>query len=190
MLRSPNSRRADGPSRSRQRARILALLCLLPAAFLLFPPAEPVDANGGTLRVANEPVGDYLVSVFTDPTPVRTDSIDVSALVLMSDEPGLAEGIRVQIQTRGLEGQGDPVRLEATREQADDPRYHAAKFGLGAPGLWEIDVAVDGPRGSGSVSFEITAREIGFWGSPLFLSLLALLPLALIALWILRDREE
>ena len=45
------------------------------------------------------------------------------------------------------------VVLPCTREQAQDPRYYAAKFALGSVGEWEILVRVRGPEGEGEVSF-------------------------------------
>jgi hypothetical protein len=146
-------------------------------------------ANGGTLRLANVAMGEYRVSVFTDPTPVRPDSLDVSVLVMREGVPGVAEDVRVMIRTRALEGQGPEEVRQATREQADDPRYYAAKFGLGAEGEWEITVAVSGPGGEGEASFQLRARERGLLGHPLVLAGLALLPLVGVALWIFRQEE-
>lgn len=158
----------------------LALLLTAPAALL---------GNGGTLRLANVAMGDYLVSVFTDPTPVRPDSLDVSVLVLREGRPGLAEDVEVRVRARSLDHPGPEVVRAATREQADDPRYHAAKFALGHEGRWSITVGVSGEHGSGSASFEVRAREVGLLRHPLVLSLLALLPLGVMGWWVLREEE-
>ena len=158
-------------------------------AILLLFGASVAWANGGTLRLANVAMGEYRVSVFTDPTPVRPDSLDVSVLVMREGVPGVAEDVRVIIGTRALEGPGPEEVREATREQADDPRYYAAKFGLGAEGEWEVTVAVSGPGGEGDASFQLRARERGLLGHPLVLAGLALLPLIGVALWIFRQEE-
>jgi hypothetical protein len=162
---------------------------LLPAALLtlflgtsLLP--EGAEANGGTLRLSNVPMGAYLVSAFTDPTPIRPDSMDVSILAVMAASGEVAEGLSIRIRTRHLEGMAPDEEQVATREQADDPRYYAAKFGLGAEGPWELTVHVQGPQGSGEASFQVTAREAGILGNPLFLILLALLPLLGVGGWI------
>jgi hypothetical protein len=157
------------------------------AAAVLTLPAQ-VLANGGTLRLANVPMGEYRVSVFTDPTPVRPDSLDVSVLVLGGGREGLAEGVRVMITASPLDHPGPELRLEATRDQADDPRYHAAKFALGHEGRWRITVAVQGELGGGAADFELRARDRGLLGHPLVLSLLALLPLAALGWWLLTPR--
>jgi hypothetical protein len=136
------------------------------ALVLACRPPSPALANGGTLRLANVPMGAYLVSVFTDPTPVRPDSLDVSVLVVMRGLGGGGEGLDVRLRTRHLEGLRPEEERPATREQADDPRYYAAKFGLGAEGPWEIQVTVRGPEGSGEASFEVRARDRGLLGNP------------------------
>lgn len=155
-------------------------------------------ANGGTLRLANVVMGEYRVSVFTDPTPVRPDSLDVSVLVLREDVEGVPEDLDVTVRTELLEpaggsdggtggaGTGAEER-RATREEADDPRYYAAKFALGAEGAWRITVAVRGDAGEGEAGFEVDARERGLLGHPLAITLLALLPLVAAAWWVLRE---
>lgn len=163
---------------------------LVAVALLLLFSASAAFANGGTLRLANVVMGEYRISVFTDPTPVRPDSLDVSVLVMREGALGVAEDVHVTIRTRGLEDQGPEDVREATREQADDPRYYAAKFGLGAEGAWEIVVQVAGPAGEGEASFQVRARDRGLLGHPLVLTGLALLPLIGVALWIFRKEEE
>ncbi|TVP47092.1 MAG: hypothetical protein EA350_06000 [Gemmatimonadales bacterium] len=150
------------------------------------PIAGPVEAlaNGGTLRLANVPMGAYLVSVFTDPTPVRPDSLDVSVLVVNRTGGEVVDGLDVRVRTRHLGGAVADDERRATREQADDPRYYAAKFGLGAEGEWEIRVVVEGPEGSGDAGFQVRARDRGLLGHPLVLVVLALLPLVLVGGWI------
>lgn len=180
-----------------------ATLAALSALWLSFP--EAARANGGTLRLASVPMGEYRVSVFTDPTPVRPDSLDVSVLILQEGVLGVPDGVRVTVRARLLEAHGEHAGepggehgaalprdhvLAATREQADDPRYYAAKFELGAEGRWEITVAVDGPDGTGEASFELRARERGLLGHPLVLVTLALLPLAGAAWWVLREEDS
>ena len=186
--------RASNPYPTRPLTAVLAVALLLAIPGTLL-------ANGGTLRLANVPMGDYLVSVFTDPTPVRPDSLDVSVLIFQDEVEGVPDGVGVTIRTELLElhaddGEWPDARpgmgetLQATREQADDPRYYAAKFALGAPGRWLISVEVDGEGGHGEASFEVTAREPGLLGHPLVISFLALLPLGLAAWWIMKGEDE
>jgi hypothetical protein len=178
-------------SRSRGLAASSALLVLLALSFVqhaVTPP--PAQANGGTLRLANVPMGAYLVSVFTDPTPVRPDSLDVSVLIVSGASGEVVEGLDVRVRTRHLEGVRPEEERPATREEADDPRYYAAKFALAAEGEWEIRVSVQGPEGSGEAAFQLRARDRGLLGSPLVLIFLALLPLLVVGAWIARQSGE
>ncbi len=141
-------------------------------------------------------MGEYRVSVFTDPTPVRPDSLDVSVLIIREGHEGVPAGLDVRVLVELLEHAGDhahgaalppPGEYRATREQADDPRYYATKFALGAEGRWRITVSVRGDAGEGEASFEVRARERGLLGHPLVLAGLALLPLVLAAIWLRRE---
>ncbi len=207
--------RARGQSRARLLPPGLAAAPLLLLASALLLPGILL-ANGGTLRLANVPMGEYRVSAFTDPTPVRPDSLDVSLLIVHARTGEVVDGLDVRVRTRLLEprhgghaagenaaeghganghGAADPgaaprpgagEERRATREEADDPRYYATKFGLGAEGRWELTVVVEGPQGSGEASFEVTARELGLFGNPLVLVLLALFPLLVVGGWLAR----
>ncbi len=176
----------------------VSVLFLLSVSTLVAMPTM-LWANGGTLRLANIAMGEYRVSVFTDPTPVRPDSLDVSVLVLQVGELGVPEGLDITIRTELIEYRGEhhaehpleahTTSLRATREAADDPRYYAAKFPLGAAGVWKVTIELRGEHGDGDASFEITARERGLLGHPLVLLFLGLLPLAGAAWWIQRSEE-
>ncbi|MFH1762692.1 MAG: hypothetical protein ABIF09_00745 [Gemmatimonadota bacterium] len=151
--------------------------------------AGPVDlqADGGTLRAANVPMGAYRVSVFTDPTPVGPDSIDVSVLVTFERGRGVATGLEIEVVGRRVDGTGEEIRHPATRDQAIDPRYYAAKFALGSEGLWELRVRVKGPEGEGETGFQLSVREPGLLGNPYLILTAALLPLLLVGWWLKRS---
>lgn len=170
-----------------KRVRLLAILGVLALPGLLL-------ANGGTLRVADAPVGAYRVSVYTEPTPPRPDSVDVSVLVVREGDPTPVRGLEIAVRATPLEGPGGgPAEaavstrtVPATRDQADDPRYYAAKFAPGRVGSWRFEVDVRGPEGEGTVPFEIRVREPGLLDRPWVVVGLALVPLALLAFWLLR----
>ena len=162
-------------------------MALLTFALLLLVPATTL-ANGGRLRVAEAPVGDSRVSVFTSPTPVPPDTLDVSVLVMEVGRSEPVEGLDVRVALTPI-GHTAPSQTErATKEAADDPRYYAAEFHLGGAGLWDVAVYVAGPGGEGEVSFRIEAAEWGPLQNPLVVLVLSLLPLALLAWWLLRRR--
>ena len=143
-------------------------------------------ANGGTLRFLGI-LDPWEVAVFTDPTPVRPDSLDVSVLVTLPGNPRPVDGLEVAVAIR--QPDGEEVRQPATREEADDPRYYAAKFrGMGA-GEVEVTVIVTGPEGGGgTATFTVEAREPGALEHPAVLFLMALVPLAGVTWWLRRGR--
>lgn len=160
----------------------------LHGAFLLALLLTPglLLANGGTLRFLGL-LDPWEVAVFTDPTPVRPDSLDVSVLVTLPGNPRPVDGLEVAVALR--QPDGSEVRRAASREAADDPRYYAAKFaGIGA-GEVEVTVTVAGPEGGGgTATFSVEAREPGPLEHPAVLFLLALVPLAGVAWWLRRSR--
>lgn len=157
---------------------LLALLALLPGN---------ARGDGGTLRIADLPVGEYRVTVFTAPSPLRPDSIDVSFLITEADRRGnwlfVAEGVEVWVEVEPVGGGTAPVRYPATREQADEPRFYAAKFSLESPGDWVIRFHVRGPGGEGEGDFQVKVTPAGVLDHPLVLLGAALLPLLLVGLW-------
>ena len=158
------------------------------AAFLgaLASAAGPLAADGGTLRVANVPMGAYRVNVFTDPTPITPDSIDVSILATFERGRGVARGLEIEVECRRVDGEGAPIRRLATREQATDPRYYSAKFSPGSVGEWEVRVRIEGPEGEGEVSFRVRVQEPGPLSNPYLILLAAFLPLVLVGWWLKR----
>jgi len=154
-------------------------------AFLLSPAL--LLANGGTLRFFGL-VGPYQVAVFTDPTPVRPDSTDVSLLVTEPGELVTVDDLTIRIRVEGMDHHPrEPQEVRATRDQAEDPRYYAAKFHLAGPGEWRVLVELRDRQGEGGeLEFTLTAREAGVLDHPAVLFLLALLPLALVGWWLRR----
>jgi len=181
---------ADRRARVAHRAGVpvgplaLALLGISILLALLSVSYAPLQADGGTLRVANVPMGAYRVNVFTDPTPIPPDTIDVSVLVTFERGRGVAVGLDIEVLCRRLDGTGEELRHPATREQAEDPRYYAAKFALGTIGDWEIRVRIEGPEGEGETSFEVEVQEPGFFSNPYLILTAALLPLLLVGWWL------
>ena len=161
------------------------LVRLLLGSLLLTVP-DPLQADGGTLRAANVPIGAYRVNVFTDPTPISPDFIDVSVLVTFEGIRGVVTGLEIEVVGRRVDETGGEIRHPATRDQAEDPRYYAAKFPLGSEGLWELRVRVRGPEGEGEIVFQVMVQEPGLLGNSYLILTVALLPLLLMGWWLKR----
>jgi hypothetical protein len=164
--------------------RAAAAAALFVAAAVLAPP---LWANGGTVRISRSEIGPYLVSVFTSPTPLRTGELDVSVLVQdaaresVLDVPVMVEAVPLGVET-------DRIIHEATRQQATNKLFKAAKFDIPAEGRWEVRVQVGGAEG-GAVSFQAEFTSPTLLDRPYLLAALILLPLALLG-WLLLGRDE
>jgi hypothetical protein len=128
------------------KGRICCSLVLLLAAW----PAG-ARGDGGTVRLS-ERVGEYQVTVFTSPTPLRAGAVDVSVLVL--DAAGEPADVEVVVR---LSRPGTALRRRATTEAATNKLLRAAVFDLPDAGRWQVTVSVEGPRGRGERSFEVEA---------------------------------
>ena len=163
----------------------------------------PAFANGGIVRISNEPVGPWLVTVYSSPTPLRTGEVDISTLVL--DSAGQIVDVPITVDAAPIGFVAEAVHSPADRRQATNKLFKAAKFDIGVPGRWEFRIrigsAVDaeqpdqaaGPEGDtspgGAVSFEAVVTKSTILDRPLLLATLVLMPLLVLG-WFLLWREE
>ncbi len=146
------------------------------AALLL--SVSPVWANGGTVRVAEQPVGPYFITVYTSPSPFRAGPVDVSAYV--ADAQGnRVDDSQVTMITEPLGHTAQGGSYPATRDQADIKDFYSGKFNLPAPGRWRMTVDVQGPQGGGATAFELEAESASLIGTPFLIALLLLVPLGI-----------
>lgn len=170
--------------------RAAALLLLLPLCLVV--PATPLLGNGGTVRVSNAPVGPYTVTIYTSPTPLRTGEVDVSVLAQDSAGAVLTPVVVVDARPVSLDPDLDadvetgPVRQRATRAQATNKLFQAAKFDLEAPGEWAFTVSV---AEAGSLSFQAEVARSTLLDRPYLLAALVLLPLLVLG-WLALGRGE
>src|SRR5512133_2858159 len=75
--------------------------------------AAPVLANGGTVQLSNVRAGPYLVSVFTNPNPIRVGSVDVSVLVQQPGIPDVVEDAFVMVKVDPVDHAGMGETFEA-----------------------------------------------------------------------------
>ncbi len=133
---------------------IFVSLCV-PLLFLIPLLAQ---AHGiGTPQLLNVPSGPYLLSVWTDPDPLRADEAHVVVAVL---EPATREpivtGVEVTVRLEPQSGDGEAVSVTASTDETNRLFYAAEFNDRVAPGRWRVGVAVAGERGAGDeVTFEI-----------------------------------
>ena len=147
--------------------------------------------GGGTPRLTAEPVGPYSLFAWTEPEPMRAGDVHVT-LAVTTPPPADAvvnndvvnnlleqpiDGAEAVVTFRPADG-GAPVQL-AAQPGTLNAFYLEADTRLPAAGRWTIEVAVTGPDGAGTASFDVDvlpARGINRWlifgGLGLFLALL------------------
>jgi len=116
----------------------------------------PACADGGSVRLS-ERKGGYRVTVFTAPSPFRAGPVDISVLVQDAVTGQPLPQARVTVRMTRI---GQPtLEYAATQEVATNKLLHAAQFELPAPGRWELEVQVEGSRGSAVVACDAEAAE-------------------------------
>lgn len=140
-----------------QAARFAVLLSL---GLLILSVGRVLGHGIGTPQQLNVPSGPYLLSIWTDPEPLRVNNTHVTVAVMNSEtrEPILT-GVQVTVQLQP-QPSVDPSTGRTAMASPDDTvnkLFYAAIFDdLPAPGLWQATVLVSGPAGPGEeVLFEV-----------------------------------
>jgi hypothetical protein len=137
------------------KLRAISVSLCLPLLFIIVLVAH---AHGtGTPQLLNAPAGPYLLSVWTDPDPLRADEAHVVVAVVEPDtQEFIVSDVAVTVRLRSL---ADPtVELVAAAASDDTNRLlFAAEFNdQVTPGRWHVGVSAAGARGaSDEVTFEI-----------------------------------
>lgn len=153
------------------------ILCGL--ALLYVMAVHPAFANGGQIRVSNEPAGPYVITVFTSPSPFRAGPVDISVFVAEGQDLVAVQNAQVTITTEPIDHRAPGGSYPATHDQATNKQFYAAKFTLPSDGRWRIVVEVGGALGRGSTSFEVEAGAASALSTPVLVVLLALVPLGI-----------
>jgi hypothetical protein len=131
----------------------LALEWLLPVAW-----CAHARADGGTVRLV-EQHGDYQVSVFTAPNPLRAGPVDLSVLVqdTATGQPVPDAQITVTLTAPGRPDTS--IRAPATTEAATNKLFRAALVELPHPGEWHVQVTTTTARAAVQSRFTMVAGE-------------------------------
>jgi hypothetical protein len=133
-------------------------VCWLLCSSFILHPSSFLMADGGTVRLSGRQ-GDYQITVFTAPTPLRAGPVDVSVLVQDARTGQRLPQARVTVRA-APRGRSHPVLVQpATSEAATNKLFRAAVFELPEPGWWEVEVAIEGGHGPARVRFEVEAAE-------------------------------
>jgi hypothetical protein len=132
---------------------------LLLLAAVLLHPCGVLHADGGVVRLS-ERQGDYRITVFTSPTPLRAGPVDISIFVqdAASSEP--VPEARITVRAMPRDHPGETICHPATTEAATNKLFQAAVFDLPEPGWWDVVVIVEGLREPIEAHFEIVADQL------------------------------
>jgi hypothetical protein len=128
---------------------------LLIGAVLLHPLAV-LHADGGAVRLS-ERKGDYRITVFTSPTPLRAGPVDISVFVqdVATGEP-IPEA-RIMVRAAPHEHPEAAIHQRATTEAATNKLFQVAIFDLPHSGWWEAAIIIEGLREPIEVGFAMEA---------------------------------
>jgi hypothetical protein len=126
-------------------------------AYLAMRPATAF-ADAGAVRVSQRH-GDRQITVFTDPTPLRTGPIDVSVLVQDAATGGAVLSDKIDIAIAPLGLSSTTGRYRATNMTASNKLFQAANFDLPHAGWWKFTIDVASPQGAARLHFEAEAGD-------------------------------
>jgi hypothetical protein len=130
---------------------------LLPVSALLLLPSLAA-ADGGAVRLS-ERRGNYQITVFTSPTPLRAGPVDMSVFVQNATTLEPASDVRVTISAAWRGSPDVVIQYPATTDAATNKLYYAATFELPEPGWYSLDVSIAGALGDAQVHFDLEAAE-------------------------------
>jgi hypothetical protein len=134
----------------------VAFVCGALLACLLLP--GPARGDGGRLQLS-ETSGNYRITVFTAPNPCRAGPVDVSVLVQDAVTGAVLPDATVVVTATDQVTPARPIEQPATGEAATNKLFHAAILDLPNPGLWEMTIRIDGPRGQAVSRFEVEVAD-------------------------------
>lgn len=130
---------------------------VLPVSILCLFPYR-VDADGGAVRLS-ERKGDYQITVFTAPTPLRAGTIDVSVLVQNAMTHELVSNVQVLIGVKPRGHHGQATLHPATDTNATNKLFRACNFELRTAGWWEFVVSIDDTSTTEQIQFSVEATD-------------------------------
>jgi hypothetical protein len=135
-----------------------SMICLLLVSSFILHPSAFLRADGGTVRLS-EQNGNYRITVFTAPTPLRAGPMDISVLVQDASTQEPASDVQVTIKAAWRGSPAVALQHPATTEAATNKLYYAATFDLPEPGWYSLEVSIAGALGAAQVRFELEAAE-------------------------------
>lgn len=138
--------------------RLVILLATLFLTLPLFMAGRALAHGIGTAQQINVSADPYLVSVWTDPDPLRVNETHVTVAVMdpVTQEP-LVRDVQVTVHLQSATDESISLSASALPDNTANRLLYAAVFNnLPHPNQWRGTVSIDGPAGAGEdVRFEI-----------------------------------
>lgn len=134
----------------------IASLPMLGVVF--FCPLAALHADGGTVRLSQRQ-GNYRITVFTSPTPLRAGPVDLSLFVQDAATGEPIPQARITVRLTPRHPGGETISQFATTAAATNKLFQAAIFDLPEPGWWDVAIFIEGLREPLQAHFEIEAEE-------------------------------
>ncbi len=131
---------------------------LLVVVVFLFQPLAALHADEGVVRLS-ERRGDYRITVFTSPNPLRAGPVDVSVLVQDAATGEPISDARVTVRASPRAHPGESILCPATTEAATNKLFQAALFDLPEAGWWNVAIQVEGLPDPVEVHFEVEVDQ-------------------------------
>lgn len=141
-----------------------------------------------------KPAGPFMVTVFSEPVPVRAGAADLSVMIERASDQSTVLDAHVMVHLKKTEA-GSIVELAApaTHGRATNKLLYAASVTLPSAGIWQmtVDVREKGDEASASGALNVLGKEpplIEHW------ALFALVPLMILLFvlnqWLKRRRRR
>jgi FixH len=160
--------------KSEKKRGLLLVLAALMACPLLW-------ADGGTV-VLQKRSGPFLITLFSDPTPVRVGRADLSVMCQKAEDNSPILDAKVLLHLRRPSSGNDIVEftLPAKHDNASNKLLYAAALDLPSPGNWKVNVDVERNGILASVGGSLTVLEkqpaiVTYWPFFIIVPLVALL---------------
>lgn len=114
--------------------------------------------DGGRVQLSQS-CGNYRLSVFTSPTPLRVGKVDVSAYLQDATTSRPVGDTAIFITATPVGREAPTIRRLATAEQAANKLFRAAEFEIPKPGRWKFSVEATGLSSPLAVAFEADVAE-------------------------------
>jgi hypothetical protein len=139
-------------------SRKLTAIGLLATWLCLGQEASVARADGGAVRYSQRH-DDRLITVFTDPTPLRAGIVDISVLIQDANSGKPLPDVPVIVSAYPLHDQETRISSPATTEAATNKLLRAVQLNFSESGPWRIEVTVDDVGQRSPIAFEVDVAE-------------------------------